>query len=150
MTNYIIHQEPGHINLSPLLFRNTAQDFFKCYLDFEPPPGHFSPVPFFLCCRAIEMALKAIHLETENRDYVKKIGHNLIKSYKRLDVEHKNLSKDELDLLNKANKIYIDKDFEYLSVIHPVTGFTRFPDIEALGNLARKLTDFKQLLNSTK
>ncbi len=143
MTDYILHAEPGHYNLSPILFKNTARDFFKCYLDFKPQGKHFSPVPFFLCCRAIEMALKAIHLEIKNRKYVKKLGHDLIKLYKKLDGEHQTLSKDELDLLKKANKIYVDKDFEYLSVIHPVTGFTKFPDLEALAILARKLTDFK-------
>jgi len=95
MTNHSLHAETSHYNLSPQLFRNTAQDFFKCYLDFEPPPGHFSPVPFFLCCRAIEMALKAIHLEKKNRKYVRKFGHNLMKLYEKLDDEDQSLSKDE-------------------------------------------------------
>lgn len=51
MTDYILHAEPGHYNLSPILFKNTARDFFKCYLDFKPQGKHFSPVPFFLCSR---------------------------------------------------------------------------------------------------
>jgi hypothetical protein len=55
----------GQINLSVGLFRRDARDYFRAYLNFRRGAGEFSPVPFFLCCRAIELALKAKHLEKE-------------------------------------------------------------------------------------
>lgn len=146
MTDYKLHVEPAHYNLSPIIFKNIAKDFFKCYLDFEPVPGHFSPVPYFLCCRAIEMAFKAIHLDTKNRKFAKSLNHNLVNSYDKLDKEHKILSKDELSLLRKANAGYLANDhggkgFEYLPIIYLVLGSKYFPDPEALADLTKKITE---------
>ena len=144
-----IHAQTGHKNLSPVIFRNTARDFFKCYLDFKPQGKHISPVPYFLCCRAIEMAFKAIHLELNNRKFVRKeFGHDLIKSYKKLDKAHQNLTIDELNLLTKANNGYIGKDhtskgFEYLPIIYLEPGSKYLPDLKALEKLARKITGYE-------
>jgi len=57
MADIVMKCETGNIKLSPVLFRLSARDYFKSYLDFEKP-AKFSPVPFFLCCRAIELALR--------------------------------------------------------------------------------------------
>ena len=84
MPDRSISLESGHIHLSPVASRIAAQDYFKCYLDFKKP-RRFSPVPFFLCCRAIELALKAIHLETKTAKVMKDIyGHSLMKLYREL------------------------------------------------------------------
>lgn len=147
--NVTINASTAHLNLSPTIFKNTAWDFYKCYLDFKPHGKHFSPLPYFLCCRAIEMAFKAIHLELNNRKFVKNIGHDLIKSYKKLDKEHQTLTKDELNLLTKANTGYLcreygGKGFEYLPIIYLVSGSKYFPDLEALANLAKKITGYNK------
>ena len=140
MTNYVLKAETGHINVSPVGFRLAAQDYFKCFLDFEKP-RRFSVVPFFLCCRAMELALKAIHLETKTQCEVKDLyGHNLVKSYSDLPAERRTLSPEEFALLKQASEIYSNKDFEYFCVADAATGFTRYPDLDALGNLARKVT----------
>ena len=143
MTNYTIKAETGHINLSPTGFQLAARDYFKCYLDFEKP-GRFSVVPYFLCCRAIELSLKAKHLETKSRQDVKQtFRHNLIRSYKGLPSEKQNLSAEEFQLLQKANEIYNKKEFEYFSVLDAATGFERYPDLDRLADLTRKLIEYK-------
>jgi|SRR5437870_2970403 len=64
-------------------FKLVARDFRRCADTFKPPK--FSFVPYFLYCRAIELGLKAIHLETERQQEVKEeYGHDLIRSYKAL------------------------------------------------------------------
>ena len=43
----------GFINLSPHGFRKWARQYRQCERDFRTPVG-FTPVPYFLLCRAIE------------------------------------------------------------------------------------------------
>jgi len=143
VANYILKAQTGHINISPTGFQLAAQDYFKCYLDFQMP-GRFSIVPYFLCCRAIELSLKAKHLEIRSRQVVKQsFGHNLIKSYQALPSEKQSLSSEEFQLLQKANEIYNKKEFEYFSVLDAATGFTRYPDLNKLADITRKLIDYK-------
>jgi hypothetical protein len=139
MGNITILVPTGHINLSPVLFQLSARDYFKCYLAFEKSEK-FSAVPFFLCCRAIELALKAKHLESKSRKEIKQLcSHNLMKSYSELDSEQHMLLEEELELLAAANEIYVAKEFEYLNVFDAATAYKRFPDLEKLGTLTRKI-----------
>ena len=138
MANYKLNAEAGHINLSPELFRLGARDYLKSFTRFEH--RKFSPVPFFLCCRAMELALKAVHLESKKQSEVKQLfSHDLMKCYKGLDKSKQTLSAEELDLLSAANEIYVRKEFEYLNVVHAVTAYKRFPDLDALVKLAKKI-----------
>jgi hypothetical protein len=137
MTN--INARTAHVNLSPTGFRLVAEDYFQCYLDFRKP-RRFSVVPYFLCCRAIELALKAMHLETKGKADVKaKYWHNLEKAYSDLPVGKQTLSKEELKLLKQVNQIYRKKDFEYFNVHNAVTGYERFPDLGTLAHLTKKI-----------
>jgi len=143
MVDYILEAECGHINVWPMGFWLAARDFFKCYLDFQKP-GPFSVVPFFLCCRAIELALKAMHLETKSQMELKRLySHDLVASYSGLPAQYKLLSQEEFDLLSKVNAIYPKKDFEYFNVGDAATGYERFPELDALAKLAGKLTDYQ-------
>ena len=138
MADYKLNAEAGHINFSPELFRLSARDYFKSFTRFEH--RKFSPVPFFLCCRAMELALKAVHLESKKQSEVKQLfSHDLMKCYKGLDKSKQTLSAEELDLLSAANEIYVRKEFEYLNVVHAVTAYKRFPDLDALVKLAKKI-----------
>ncbi len=139
MADYTLEAETGKIKLSPDLFRHSACDYFQCYLCF--PPGKFSAVPFFLCCRAIELALKAQHLESKSQAEVKDLyRHDLEESYQDLDASQRILTPEEEKLLIEANKIYVTKEFEYLNVLDAGRAYDRFPDLDMLGALARKLT----------
>lgn len=147
--NHVVAPATAHINLSPVLFRFSAQDYLKCYLDFKSI-RRFSAVPFFLCCRAIELALKAMHLETKGRDEVKKLYmHNLSKLYGGLELSQQTLSPEEVNLLDAANDVYTDKGFEYLQVWDAGTRYKRFPDIDKLATLARKIVDQCEAASTT-
>jgi len=97
-------------------------------------------VPYFLNCRAIELELKARHLEAVNQKAVKdKYGHNLERSYQSLPLQQQVLSPGELKTLQAANNIYKDKGFEYFSVSHAVTAFKKFPNLAELDAVTNKL-----------
>jgi hypothetical protein len=136
--NYTIIPEPGHINFSPVGFRRAAEDFLQCYESFYCPK--FSVVPFFLCARAIELALKAMHLEVKNQGEVKRdFWHDLKASYDALPSSNQILSSSEVELLEQVNVLYKSKAFEYVQPIDAVQGYRNFPVLNDLAQLARKL-----------
>ena len=136
--NYTLHAETGHINFSPVGFRLAAEDFLRCQESFRP--AQFSVVPYFLCCRAIELALKAIHLENQTQLQVKKnFGHDLKASYDALPSAKQILSSAELQLLEKANIFYTTKAFEYVRPIDAGRGYSEFPVLNDLAQLGKKL-----------
>jgi hypothetical protein len=51
------------VNLSPDVFHRYAGHYYKCKQDFVCPDDGSSPVPYFLLCRAIELQIKARHLD---------------------------------------------------------------------------------------
>lgn len=137
--HHVLNAGVGFVNLSPHGFHRWAQHYLKCERDFQAPEG-FSPVPYFLLCRAIELQLKAWHLEGRRQPEVKKdYGHNLVAAYEGLGQERKILSVDEVDTLSKANAMYMDKGFEYMSVGDAATGFSRAPNLAVLETVASKL-----------
>ena len=119
-----------------------ANQYYQCRLTLQPTKG-FSPVPYFLLCRAIELKLKSVHLEQSKQKEVKdRFGHNLVKSYKALPTVLQTLQSTELALLEKADSIYSTKGFEYIKVLDALKGFSTFPDLAALDALAIKLLAF--------
>lgn len=138
MTDYVDKADTGHINFSPTGFRLLAQDFLQCYSDFKP--ARFSVLPFFLCCRAIELALKSMHLEKEPQAQVKqRFRHDLLAAYETLPPVSKTLSAEERTVLAKASSIYKDKRFEYVQASDAGAAYTRFPELEVLAQVAQKL-----------
>jgi hypothetical protein len=119
--DYTLHAETGRINFSPVAFKRVACDFRRCADTFRPPK--FSIVPYFLYCRAIELGLKAIHLETHRQQEVKdEYGHDLIRSYNALPLERQTLATADSDLLAQTSKLYERKAFEYLQPSNAANG----------------------------
>ncbi|HZE90359.1 MAG TPA: hypothetical protein VE029_01415 [Rhizobacter sp.] len=140
VTNVVIPVPGTHVNLSPVGFHLWAKQFLACRRALVEPTDSFSPVPYFLNCRAIELELKARHLEAVNQKAVKdKYGHNLERSYQSLPLQQQVLSPGELKTLQAANNIYKDKGFEYFSVSHAVTAFKKFPNLAELDAVTNKL-----------
>jgi hypothetical protein len=140
---YVLNAEPGEINLSSPAFRVWAKHYFQCRHSFKC--ADFSPVPYFLLCRAIELQFKAFHLEGKRQIDVKRdYAHDLIKLYNDLPAADQRLTPEQLKLLEQANKIYIGKGFEYINVGHAARGFSDFPDLTHLDALA------VEILNSDK
>lgn len=132
-------QSRDAINASPYIFRLSAQDYLECFDDYKEP-RRGSAVPYFLCCRSIELSLKALHLLKQSREEVKEnYGHNLANSYEELVEKQKILEDDELALLRDASDIYKPKGFEYIDVLDVLKSNARFPDLSKLRALAGKL-----------
>lgn len=54
---YVLKAEAGCVNFSGFAFRRWAHDYLACMRSFALS-DRFSPVPYFLLCRAIELHLK--------------------------------------------------------------------------------------------
>lgn len=136
-----IKAESVHINVSPTMFHLYAMHYYRCRKGFQLREP-FSPVPYFLVCRAIELELKARHLKSKSRTEVKKeYGHNIKRAYDDLDALEQILDEIEYSQLEKASAIYNvpNKGFEYCSVYDAATGYTNFPDLHILDRIANKL-----------
>ncbi len=142
MTDYVIRAEAGHINFSRVSFRYAARDCLSCFEAYDPP--EFSPVKYFLLCRAIELALKALHLDSMSvKDVRERFRHNIVSSYDGLDEKQQILTGEERQFLSDTNKLYEkdEKAFEYVQPIHAARGYSDFPDLAKLYELAKKLVD---------
>ncbi len=143
----VIKVDPVHMNIAPIGFHLWATHYLKCRKDFKPPsPDSFSPVPYFLLCRAIELEIKARLLKKITQKDAKYIyGHNLAKAYDALESSEKILNQDEEDTLRMASPIYDKKDkgFEYIHINDALTAYRRFPNLGLLDSIASKLIDNK-------
>ena len=142
-TQTIQISEPIFSNISPEAFQMWATHFYKCKQDFVKPEG-FSPVPYFLLCRAIELQLKSFHLIEKRQPEVKKdFGHNLKLSYKKLDKKFQIPDEKEFAILCSANSSYSSKGFEYFKPYDAMTGYSEFPNCNELDAIARKFLEIK-------
>jgi hypothetical protein len=138
--NQILRPGVLKLNLSPDAFHRYATHYLKCKRDFQCP-DKFSPVPYFLLCRAIELEIKARHLKHASQKKVKdKFRHRFAEAYDALEPSEQILNKEEERTLRLANDIYNDnKGFEYFSPMDALTGYNRFPDLVLLDVIASKL-----------
>jgi hypothetical protein len=127
-------------NLSPKAFHIYATHYYKCKQDFRSPDSFFSPVPYFLLCRAIELEIKSRHLKRQTQTEVKEgFGHKLSEAYNALDQKDQVLNQAEVATLEEASSIYAGKGFEYFVPQDALMGYSRYPDLEALDSIAKKL-----------
>jgi len=143
MAVHVINAKVGtfQVNVSPALFHEYAVQYLHCRRSLTPRDV-YSPVPYFLLCRAIELELKAKHLQSKSRAQVKKqYGHNLKKSYDELPSGAKLLSGSEYAILELASAIYDipNKGFEYVAVSDALSELQHFPDLGVLEKIAEKL-----------
>lgn len=137
MSNHIIIEVPaGRLNL----FHEDAIRHIQRERSLETETRR-SPYRAHLVCRAIELELKAKHLDGgKSRDDVKdQYGHKLQRSYDALPVVHQTLDKSEYQELCRASVDYDRKRFEYLLPTDVVTGFKNFPNLAVLRKIATKL-----------
>ena len=125
-------------NLSPDAFHMWAEHFYQCRQDFSVQG--FSPIPFFLLCRAIELEIKSRFLKQQRQKQVKaKFGHDLMAAYDALGSSERILDPQETQILTAANNIYKQKRFEYFDPEDALLGYSRYPDLTALDSVAQKL-----------
>jgi hypothetical protein len=146
--NIVITVPTGRENFSSPSFHIWAGDYYKCVQDFRAP-DRFSPVPYALLCRAIELELKSRHLSKAHlsggagQEKIRTtFGHDLIRLYESLEPKQKNLTAAEVDVLRAASVIYKHrKGFDYIQPADAATAYSRFPDLAVLDAVAKKLLE---------
>lgn len=140
----VIRIAPITSNLSPLGFHRYASEFLKAAKSTEEYDG-FSPVPYYLYCRCLELSFKAFLLAKGQKkaDLKNEIRHDLEKAHRRSRAEGLNqimvLSKIEENALSEANKYYKSKRFEYFEMADAITAYKGLPDLSILNQLCSRL-----------
>lgn len=143
MANIVIHLKPAHISMGPTGFVVYARDFLNAY-KFYKIDKPFSPAKYYLVCRSVELSLKSyLSLKKVDIDKLKRnYGHDLSKIYKKavelgitevVDINH-----EEAVEIEKANKWYCRKGFEYFGIQNIVESKDTLPDLEILLHLAER------------
>lgn len=130
-----------HINITPDGFRYYARLYLECAQKYRRNKK-FNPVPYYLCCRCIELGFKAILIEKGSKvqKLKNKIKHDLKKALTQLEKHGvTKISPKEKNELLKANKYYKDKNFEYFKPYNTMTGYKELPDLRTLKNICKKL-----------
>jgi hypothetical protein len=141
-THVLVQLDPIEWNTYPDALHIYARHYYKCKQDFKPPDDYFSPIPYFLLCRAIELEIKAKLTKRLPQSAVKKkFGHHLVKAYKALDAPEQVLSQSDIAVLITADELYRKTDLAYFNPVHMLTAFSQFPDLETLDTVAKKLVD---------
>ncbi len=142
--NAIAKLETFSMNISPYGFHTYAMDYMETAEKWTNE-AEYSPVPYFLYCRAIELGLKAFLLaKGKNLAYIKNsVNHNLSVGLKNarqnsLDdiIETTEIEEEEIE---KANKYYKTKGFEYFFVLNHMTGLKELPKLDVLQEYSKKL-----------
>ena len=140
----VIQVNPVHIFITPLGFHTYATDFLTAARDLKPS-DHFSPVPYYLCCRSIELSLKSFLLgKGVTKNILKeKLGHDLVNILKRARKEGISdlikLSATQENCLRKANEYYASKGFEYFELANAIRGYRDRPALKELDGIAEDL-----------
>lgn len=106
MADYKLVAGSGSVNFSAPSFHRWAFHYYKCVQDFQSP-DRWSPVPYALLCRAIELELKSRHLELTpgQRNVKEKFSHDLQKLYEALPADQRVLTGTELEVLRTASQV---------------------------------------------
>jgi hypothetical protein len=139
------------IVIGPLGFHRYASQFLVAAKSLPPEPK-FSPVPYYLLCRSIELGLKAYLLCRRIDPKVLKqppLGHNLLAILARSEVEGIGsvfvISQEERAELAKANEYYVEKGFEYFHLLKNADGYKGLPALRSRlsrGDLLTRCTPF--------
>ena len=141
----VIKPEPVVVRISPLGFHRYASEFLRAARSVSVDSS-FSPVPYYLYCRSLELALKAFLLtknvsirELKSRD----LGHDLVKVLDKAKTIGLGqlltvTSAHERELV-KANNYYASKGFEYFEVMKAVRGYPDLPEVSVLAEFASHL-----------
>ncbi len=143
--NVTINAAPILVNLSPYGFNHFASEYLAVARSVTVGTS-FSPVPYYLYCRCLELGLKAFLLlkgVTKQELKRKSLGHNLVAIVAKAESlglsEYLIITAEEKTELSKANDYYENKDFEYVNILKVVKGYPLLPDIQLLDKLAEKI-----------
>lgn len=162
--HHVMHVKPAVLHLSPTLFILHARDHLATFDAQRAGYRSNALLPYYLCCRAMELALKSLHLERifDPKDFRplplrrpksakqlpespasyrvrKDFEHRLAEAYEALEPAHRVLSAYEYELLKLTSEYYVAKRFEYGTVIDALELDRDFPRLDDVAELARKI-----------
>lgn len=123
--------------MSPVGFIVYAENFLSAYKSFEPV-APFCPAKYYLVCHSLELALKSyLSMKGEPTKNLKlDFKHNLHRILRKSKEMGLNsvvvLSEVEAGEIEKANKWYNRKGFEYFDIQNIVEKRSSLPDLEVL------------------
>jgi hypothetical protein len=136
---------PAEVFFGALAFQQYAAEYLAA-ADALPIKENYSPVVYFLLCRAIELALKCfLRAQRVPMSEIKsrKLGHDLNRLHDRAKQEKLSrvlvLTPEQEDILSAANAYYGVKDFEYLPLFKAMTGHKDVPSLDRLRALAKTI-----------
>jgi len=142
----VVTPEVGSLNLNPSGFYYYASEFGIWANRAHAEMKSFSPVPYYLYCRSIELALKAFLLAKgfpEQRLKYRNLGHDLTAIFAKartLGLDDLVSVKPEYEAeVSKANFYYSSKGFEYFSVLNAVHAYRDRPDLRCLQEFSDQL-----------
>ncbi len=145
MATYTIKVETGHYHMSPFAFISYAEDFYEACIS-HTTKRPFSPTSYYLASHSIELSLKAfLLLQGISRDALRKksLGHDLhkiLKKCKELGIsQYFNITDKHSHNIEKLNKWYWRKGFEYFEIQNLVDSHKELPDLVDAQTLASEL-----------
>lgn len=125
--------------------RRYAEDFLAAARAFQAPKNRFSPVRYYLICHSIELALKAFLFTAgyKKKDR-RKLNHDLVKALNAAEgnglSEYFQITHTERESVEKANKLYPKKEFEYFESLETIYDPHDF-DLDVLDQFAQRLIE---------
>jgi hypothetical protein len=142
----ILQVQDIEVDVSGYWLRLYAIDFLSAAQAFEMPKNRFSPVRYYLICHSIELSLKSFLFSTagfKKKDR-KKLNHDLEKALDAAEnkglCDHLEVTSNDRDTLQKANKLYSKKEFEYFESLETIYDPHDF-DLDVLASFAQRLLD---------
>jgi hypothetical protein len=132
--------------LSPLALHTYAKDFLRAGISLEASGVPFSPVQYYLLARAVELALKAFL--SANGITLKKLagrnyGHSLMKLLRAAEnrgiTADVSLGSEHVEEIQRADKYYSEKVFEYPAISEAIKGYPQKPNLVILCSAAELL-----------
>jgi hypothetical protein len=142
----VIQPEGFVFKMTPIGYHRFAQEYLSI-VKIPEKETPFSPVPYFLVCRSIELSLKAfLRVKDIPMSNLKKkgiYGHDLetlLNGAKDSGIDKcvpitKNIEKE----IRKANEYYYKKEFEYYEALRVFKGYPDLPDLLILKGFADEL-----------
>lgn len=142
---HMLQAESIEVHVDGYWLRHYATDFLDAAKAFKSPVNRFSPVPYYLICHSIELSLKSfLYSAGFKRKDRKKLNHDLEKALKVAEENelgaHLKTAPNERDALEKANRLYPKKEFEYFESLETIYDPHDF-DLEVLASFAQRLLD---------
>ena len=151
-------ENSGHITVMPgpaATFRMTpvgfviyAEQFLKAAQSVPTEDAKFTPVPYYLYCRALELILKSFLLLKGHRlsKLKKKYGHNLKALWKAARKDGladavPEMPPDIENVLLLANTYYKGKAFEYFDFSRWMHGYEGLPELDQLADSTAMLIE---------